>query len=248
MRSLLSLATFVLLSGALPAAAPQAPQKTITVNGQAEIKVSPDEVLLTVGVETVDMDIARARTDNDARIKAIVAAAAGLGIPPERIKTEFLDIQPRYREEYERRIFLGYFARRSLSLTLRDVARFESLLTEVLRAGANYVHGVDFRTTDLRKHRDDARRQAIQAAREKAADMASALSVRIGAPMNVQEVHSGWWSPYSSWWGGRGGVMMFQNVMQDRRGAGGVDDSLVPGQISVTATVSVTFELGSSGQ
>lgn len=127
-------------------------------------------------------------------------------------------------------------------------AASNSLLTEVLRAGANYIHGVDFRTTQLRKHRDDARRQAIQAAREKAADMASALDVSIGAPTNVHEVHSGWWSPYSSWWGGRGGGMMYQNVMQDRRGAGGTEESLVPGQISVTATVSVTFELGSAGQ
>lgn len=248
MRSYLSLAAFVLLIGVSPAAAQQGPQRTITVNGQAEIRISPDEVLLSVGVETNDMDIARARADNDARIKAIVAAASAQGIAAERIKTEFLDIQPRYRDEYERRTFLGYFARRSLSITLRDVARFESLLTEVLRAGANYIHGVDFRTTELRKHRDDARRQAIQAAREKAADMASALNVPIGAPTNVHEVHSGWWSPYSSWWGGRGGGMMYQNVMQDRRGAGGTEDSLVPGQISVTATVSITFELGSAGQ
>ena len=242
-----AVAATLLLSG-VPVAAQSAMQRTITVNGQAEIKVSPDEVLLSVGVETIDMDIARARADNDAKVKAIVAAASALGIPAERIRTEFLDVQPRYRDEYERRTFLGYFARRSLSITLRDVARFESLLTDVLRAGANYLHGVDFRTTELRKHRDEARRQAIRAAREKAADMASALDVRIGTPTNVHEVHSGWWSPYSSWWGGRGGGMMYQNVMQDRRGAGSADDSLVPGQISVTATVSVTFELGSAGQ
>ena len=248
MRCLLSLTFLVLLVAATPAAAQQPTHRTITVSGQAEIKVSPDEVLLSVGVETIDMDIARARADNDAHIKAIVAAASALGIPPERIKTEFLDIQPRYRDDNDRRTFLGYFARRSLSITLRDVPRFESLLTDVLRAGANYIHGVDFRTTELRKHRDEARRLAILAAREKAVDMASALNVRIGAPMNVHEAHSGWWSPYSSWWGGRGSGMMVQNVLQDRRSAGGTEDSLVPGQISVTATVSITFELGSAGQ
>ena len=41
--------------------------------------------------------------------------------------------------------------------------------------------------------------------------------------------------------------MMVQNVMQERRAAGS-DESLVPGQISVTAGVSVTFELGSGGR
>jgi len=239
------LLSIALLSSAIPAGAQSPVQRTIIVNGQAEIRVAPDEVLLSVGVETDNMDISRARSDNDARIKAIVAAAAAQGIRPEHVKTEFLDIQPRYRDENERRIFLGYFARRSLTITLRDPSKFETLLSEVLTAGANYVHGIDFRTTELRKHRDDARRQAIVAAREKAADMAAALSVSLGAPVNITEQYSGWWSPYSSWWGNRGGGMMMQNVMQDRRGAGAGDDSLVPGQISVSATVSVTFELAS---
>jgi uncharacterized protein len=244
MRHCIPLVLALLCTG-VPAAAQNTVQRTITVNGQAEIKAAPDEVLLSIGVETDNMDIARARSDNDVRIKAIVAAATKQGIHAEHIKTEFLDIQPRYRDENDRRIFLGYFARRSLAITLRDPSKFEALLSDVLTAGANYVHGIDFRTTELRKHRDDARRQAIQAAREKAADMAAARSVSRGATVKNTEQYSGWWSPYSSWWGNRGGGMMFQNVMQDRRGAGAGDDTLVPGQISVSATVSVTFELAS---
>ena len=64
-----------LLSAAMPAAAQSTIQRTITVTGQAEIKVAPDEVLLSIGVETDNLDIARARADNDARVKAVVAAA-----------------------------------------------------------------------------------------------------------------------------------------------------------------------------
>jgi uncharacterized protein YggE len=245
MRHPIPLVALTLLTVPAPISAQAPIQRTITVNGQAEIKVAPDEVLLSVGIETDNVDIARARADNDARVKAVVAAATAQGVPADHIKTEFLDIQPRYREEYERRTFLGYFARRSLAITLRDPSRFEALLSAVLTAGANYVHGIDFRTTQLRKHRDDARRQAIQAAREKAADMAAALNVGLGAPVNLSEQYSGWWSPYSSWWGGRGGAMMYQNVIQDRRASGASDDALVPGQISVSAAVSVTFELAS---
>jgi uncharacterized protein len=241
--ALLTLA-LTLSATAAAAAAAQAPTRTITVNGQAEIKVAPDEVFLTIGVETNNIDIARARAENDTRVKAIVDAAARLGVRAEHVKTEFLDIQPRYKDDYDRRTFLGYFARRSLSITLRDVASFESVLSSVLNAGANYVHGIDFRTTELRKHRDAARAAAIKAAREKAADMAAALEVTIGAPVNVSEGQSGWWSPYSSWWGGRGGGQMLQNVMLDRGSPGGAEDALVPRQISVSATVSVTFELG----
>jgi uncharacterized protein len=232
-----------LLCVAGPSAAQQPAVRSITVNGEAEIKVSPDEVLLSVGVETDNLDIARARAENDTRVKAIVDAAVGQGVRAEQIRTEFLDIQPRYKDEYDRRTFLGYFARRSLSITLKDVSRFEGLLSSVLTAGANYVHGVDFRTSQLRTHRDAARANAIRAAREKASDMAAALGVSLGAPVSLQEGYSGWWSPYTSWWGARMNGVMLQNVMQDRRGAGAPEGPLVPGQISVSASVSVTFEL-----
>jgi uncharacterized protein YggE len=220
----------------------QAPPRTITVNGQAEVRVDPDEVLLVLGIETVDADVTRARADNDVRVKAVVAAASRLGIRPEHMKTEFLDIQPRYRNESDRRTFYGYFARRSLSITLRDVSKFESLLSDVLLAGANYVHGVEFKTTELRRHRDEARRRAVQAAREKAVDMASALNAGIAAPTNIHEVQNWWSYPYHHW-GARWDQMGAQNVLQDYRAAGAQDGSLVPGQISVSATVSVTFEL-----
>jgi uncharacterized protein YggE len=235
-------ALVTLLAGG--AASAQTPTRTISVNGSAEVRVAPNEVILTVGIETNAMEIARARTDNDTRVKAIAEAARAEGVASEHIKTDFLDIQPRYADEYKKREFLGYFARRTLVITLRDVTKFESLLTAVLGAGANYVHGIDFRTTELRKHRDTARQLALTAAREKAEAMAAAFKVTLGAPMTIQEGYSGWWSPYASWWGSRPGGMVAQNVVQDRGRAGADDDALVPGQLSVSANVSVTFELG----
>ena len=234
------LITVLCTAPALAQAQPTPP--SITVNGSAEVKVPPDEVLLTVGVETSSPNIATARTENDKRVKAISEAARSHGIEAQHVKTEFLDIQPRYRDEYDRREFLGYFARRSLSITIRDVKTFEALLSAVLTAGANYVHGIDFRTTELRRHRDTARAMALAAARQKAQAMSAALNAGLGSPINIQEGHSGWWSPYSSWWGQRGGGGPAQMNMYVSDGRPS-EDALVPGLISVSANVTVTFAL-----
>lgn len=239
-RSLATLITVLFVAPAQAQTPPSPP--SITVNGSAEVKVAPDEVILTVGVETHSTDIAVAREENDRRVKAITEAARAQGVSAQHVKTEFLDIQPRYSDEYERRNFIGYFARRSLSITIRKVQTFETLLSSALTAGANYVHGIEFRTTELRKHRDAARAMALTAAREKAEAMSSTLDARIGAPLSIQEGYSGWWSPYSSWWGPRSGGMSQVNAqMGDGRGAS--DDALVPGLISVAANVTVTFAL-----
>jgi uncharacterized protein YggE len=243
-RTRIILPAFILLCVASRASAQIPGGRTISVNGNAEVRVAPDEVILSVGVETDAKDIAVARSDNDSRVKAIVQALRTQGVSADHVKTEFLDLQPRYRDYDARRDFLGYLARRSLVVTIRDVSKFESILSSVLAAGANYVHGIEFRTTELRKHRDEARRLALIAAREKAEAMAATMKVSLGEPVSIQEGYSGWWSPYSSWWGPRYGGQMVQNVVQESgaRGAG-ADDALMPGQISVTATVNVAFEL-----
>ncbi len=101
-----------------------------------------------------------------------MAAAEKLGVAEKDIKTDHISIEPRYRDSYEQRDFVGYFVRQTIVITLQDITLFEDLLTDVLDAGANYVHGIQFRTTELRKYKDEARALAIKAAQEKAVAMA----------------------------------------------------------------------------
>jgi hypothetical protein len=109
--------------------------------------------------------------------------------------------------------------------------------------GANYLHGVDFRTTELRKHRDKARSLAIKAALEKATDLASDLGRKVGKAHAINESPAWWGSSYGRYWGQRHGQMS-QNVMQQQRGEGPeTQETLALGQISVKAQVSVIFEL-----
>ena len=164
-------------------------------------------------------------------------------IEEKHIQTDFLSIDPRYKDSYEHKKFIGYFVRKSIVITVRDISKFESILGDVLEKGANYVHGVQFRTTELRKHRDQARSLAIRAAREKAIALAKELRQRVGEPYKIQEHPSGWWSWYNSWWGGRWRGAMAQNVIQNVGSPSETDGSIALGQIKVNAKVTVSFEL-----
>ena len=252
--SILALALAALLItvtlGATPAAAQTAPPqdraapRLITVTGEAVVNVVPDEVVLTLGVESSDKQLRRAKSLNDERVKQVLAAAEKLGIPAKDIQTDHISIEPRYRDSYEQRDFIGYFVRQTIVITLKDVSQFENLLTDVLDAGANYVHGIQFRTTELRKHKDAARALAIKAAREKAVALAQELDQKVGKPYAIREDQEGWGSGYNSWWGSAGGLGMTQNVVQNAGNAGmEMDGALAPGQIGVTARVTVSFEL-----
>jgi len=219
--------------------------RLITVTGEADVRVVPDEVILTLGVETWDKNLETAKSRNDEIVKKVLALAAEHGIPTEHIQTDYIGIEPRYKDGYyEERDFVGYFVHKTIVITLRDLSRFEDLLSQALTAGVNYVQGIEFRTTELRKHRDEARALAIQAAREKATALAGELGQDVGEPQTIQEDQSGWWSGYSAWWGSRWGGTMSQNVIQEMGGTGWTGGSSVaPGQIDVTARVTVSFEL-----
>lgn len=221
--------------------------RTITVSGEAEIRVVPDEVEITLGVETWNAKLDSAKHENDSRVEAIIDTVQDFGVKPQHIKTDHLSLDITYNSYnyYEMRKITGYFVRRTIVVTLRDISKFDELLAEVVESGANTIHGIQFRTTELRKHRDNARELAINAAREKAVALAGELDQSIGLPQNIHENQAGWWSWYSSgWWGARYGGTMSQNVIQESSSVSTLSDSgMAPGQISVTAQVTVVFEL-----
>jgi hypothetical protein len=222
---------------------PAAEAGSISVSGEAEVRIMPDEVILRLGIETSDKVLSTAKNQNDRIVAKVLALAEEYDIPPEHVQTDYLHIEPRYNDGYTQREFVGYFVHKTVAITLRDLTKFENLLSDLLESGVNYVHSIDFRTTDLRKYRDEARELALEAAREKATDMAAALDQKLGDPRTIQEEANSWWSGYGSgWWGRWGG--MTQNVIQEVGGNyASVDSSLAPGQISVTARVAVSFAM-----
>jgi uncharacterized protein YggE len=216
----------------------------VTVTGEALVNARPDKILVTLGIETWDAGIMIAKQRNAEILKKAMAAMRALGVPDKEIQTDHVSIEPRWKDDYRHESFIGFFVRNSLVVTLTDTSKIEPLLTDVLQAGVNYVHGIDFQTTEYRKLRDQARELALQAAREKAAAMAAALGRTIGAPIQIRETSSG--SPWSYWsgWGYGRGQSMSQNVIQEAQaGPAEVGDTIAFGKIGIRASVGVTFEL-----
>jgi uncharacterized protein YggE len=240
-----ALALVLVLAAWAESPSPSQEPRLITVTGEAEVRVVPDEVIVTLGVETWDKNLDIAKSRNDEIVKKVLALATDYGIPPEHVQTDYIGVEPRYRDGYyEERDFIGYFVHKTIVITLRDLSKFEDLLSGALKAGVNYVQGIEFHTTELRKHRDEARALAIQAAKEKAIALAGELGQKVGDPQTIQEDQSGWWSGYGAWWGSRWGGTTSQNVIQETGGTAWTGESSVaPGQIDVNARVTVSFEL-----
>lgn len=212
----------------------------ITVTGQAEVRVPPDEVVFTLAVENVDKDMVVAGKRTDESVRQILAIARKNNVKPEDVQTSHISVQPKYNTDdlpYEsrdrvKRVLVGYEVAKTVAIRLRDISRFDDLLADVLKAGITRLSNLEFRDSQIRKHRDEARRMAIRAAQEKAKLLAGEIGQSIGPAYSITEEGGG---DYSR--------SMNQNLTTTSGASSDSESATAPGTISVTAQVTVRFRL-----
>lgn len=215
------------------------PLRTIAVSGAAEVLVAPDEVNLRFAIESRDPKLDESVKQNDARTAAVLKFLKESDIEPKDVQSDHIQIQPVFSTHSGVQTLVPqyYQVNRSFGVRLRKVPQFDTVLAGILRAGANHVLGIEFRSTELRKHRDLARQKAIRAAQEKATALAKELDVKVGKAQTISERAAPSWSS-------RPAYMNTQNIVQVAgRDAEPAEQNLSVGMISVTASVDVTFVL-----
>lgn len=87
---------FTLTTGMVSAEEPFRP--TIAVSGTAEIRVVPDEVVLSISVESREKEVEKAFEDNDEKIRNIISLLKESGVEAEQIRTEVIKMTPLFPE------------------------------------------------------------------------------------------------------------------------------------------------------
>lgn len=231
----LAIVVFVLTASLLVAADEKPGPRLITVTGEAEINVAPDEVVFDVTVQTINKDLRLAKSQTDERLKKLMDLTRKYKIAPVDVQTDYIKLEPRYRGGDESRLFIGYSVRKDLVFKLRDVTQAESLVSEVLESGITRINSIRFQTSQLRKFRDQARAQAIKAAQEKAVALTREIGQTIGKAYSIEED-----VPQ------RGYAMQNStaNFISPAEGdATETEGTLSLGQIKINARVTVRFEL-----
>jgi uncharacterized protein len=235
-------------ASALPAAQPDGAcdsSRSVQVSGAAVVYVTPDRVLLQLGVQTNGATPDMVRSANAQEIQRVIQAVSALGVSAKDIATDNYIVYPVY-EEFNSLSIKGYRIDNTVSITLRDINLADDAIIAALQAGANEVQDVQFYSSELRKYRDQARALAMQAASEKTQDLAAAAGAQAGCILTISE--NTWSQYYGSWRGGRATALWAQNVIQNASPSQGeplpTDDSpIILGQIAVRAEVAASYSL-----
>ena len=215
--------------------------RTIQVSGSAVVKVVPDLVTIQLGVTSNDTSPQGVYDKNTTAIKKVTTAIRSLGVADKDVSTDYYLIQPVYNN-YDSLDIKGYRINNTIVVNLKDMDKVSQVLTAALSAGANEVVDVQFKTSQLRQYRDQARELAMKAAQEKARALASAANAQPGCILSIDETNS---SYYGYSWNSRYQPQT-QNVMQNAPSSDqppSDDGPINLGQIAVQAEVQVKFSL-----
>lgn len=151
--------------------------RLIRVSGDALVESKPDYAVVRLNLEAKDRLLKRARVTHEADIVSVLQVASKYKIAATDIARDFPEIESRGD---------GFYLRRTVQLTVRDLASYDAMLFELYDSAAVTVESVEFRVKALRELRDRARALAIQAAEDKVQLMAKTMKRRVGRVMDVR--------------------------------------------------------------
>jgi len=209
----------------------------LRVSATAEVSVQPDHAVVRLGVLADAADAASAQNQVNETMQRLLDAMRDLDVPEQALRTEDLSLYPVYSnprfsdggEQQEPRI-VGYRASNVLSVEVAELARIGAVIDAGIGAGANQLQGITFGARNDAGARAEAMRLAVEEARIQADAVADALGMRI---TGVREVVVGEYN-----------VRPPIPFAEQRLAADIASTPVQPGQVDITASVSVTYEIG----
>ena len=200
----------------------------VTVNGEGIVKVIPDEVLIKSRIEHDGDNPQEVKKQNDAVVDAVIKYLKSEGIPEKNIQTDYVNLNKNYN--YNDKTY-SYVANQAISIKLDDLKNYEKIMSGLLKAGLNRIDGVQFKSSEMDKYMTEARKKAVINAKNKASEYASALNQTIGKAISISEVQTNNYPPVY-----RMNEMKASSDSMEQ-------ETIAPGEMEVTANVTVAFEL-----
>ncbi len=203
--------------------------RTISVSGCGSVKVPADMARLTFSVLTKESTALASVQNNAARMNKVYDALKKIGISEDNISTSNYSL---YQETFwkdGKDIPGQYVTSNNIIVILEDVSKAGLVIDTAISAGVNQMNGISFLVKDSKAALEQARILAFQQAKEKAELFAEEADCKLGKVISIME-NSGSYPVVREY--ADGAKMMATN-----------STTISAGQDSITASVSVVFEL-----
>jgi uncharacterized protein YggE len=230
--ALLTIVVTTLLAG-LAAAQPESSKPhVIEVSGDGQAQSPPDQATVELAIETHAATAGEAAGGNGALAQKVRDALKSKLGDKGTMWTGGYSLYPDYSEPAPGREakIIGYHAQNSITVETGDLELVGPVIDAAIAAGANRVNSLQYSLRDNTKARSEAITRASKDAQAQAQALANAIGVKLGSVLKATTVAEVRPIP----------VMRMQAAGAMMAGAA---TPVEAGQITVPATVSLTYEI-----
>jgi uncharacterized protein YggE len=208
-------------------------EKTVRVTGTGRVAGPPDVVVLSIGVSVERDSVKQARTEAAEAMAGVIESLKGNGLLDPDIQTQHFSIHQRFDYSKGKREFRGYNVTNTVSAKIRDLDTVGNVIDDAAEAGGDLVeiNSIQFTIDDTTTLKMQARVAAMQDAQAKAQTLATEGGVTLGKPISISE-SGDFYAPRP---------IGFDLAFAEEAAA--VDTPIQSGQLRITVTVNVTYEI-----
>ena len=156
----------------------------ISVNGEGKVKVIPDQVAISVSLESKGAKAADVKKENDLKIDAVLKFIKKMNIDKKDFQTQRVSLNDQF--DYQKKKH-NYVATQTVVIDLKDLTKYDDLMEGLMDAGINNINGVQFTSSKLEIYKSEARKLAIKEAKLKAEDYVSVLGQKVGKAFTITD-------------------------------------------------------------
>jgi uncharacterized protein len=209
--------------------------------GNARIETPPDMVRLSLTVASRNKDEKVAAAAVDSTFNSVISILTAAGTPKADIDASAVDKTPlsHLDESRDRSILDGYEVSRKIKVTGRDLAKYPKMVKALFELPHTQDFSADFDRSDRAKLRADLQAAAARDAKAHAEEMAAPFGRKLGSVRAISQIS---FPAIPGQFGfPTAGVEMFDRMF--KRSVPSQEEFLVPGNITVSETVNVVYEL-----
>jgi uncharacterized protein YggE len=194
------------------------------------VETPPDIATFSTGVQTMAVTASVAVRANNRQMASVVARLKTLGIADRDIQTTQINLNQQFDYRDGQQIFKGYQASNMVTSKLRDLKKLGAFLDALAVDGATSFNGPTFAIDDDSAFRGAARDKVWATAVNRAQNLARKAGYNDVRVLRVEET--------DSQGGGYPSPMVVRAMDASEKST-----PIAPGELSVAATLSFTFEM-----
>ncbi len=206
----------------------------VTATGTGTVYGEPDVAVVNVGVNVQRETVEQARSDAADAQQSVIDSLKQNGVKEEDIQTVQFSVSPQYDYSGSKSQgqIIGYVVSNVVTAKIRDLDTTGKVIDGATQAGGNdaVVQGVTFTIDDPSDLKAEARKQAVDQAKQQAQQLADAAGVNLGDLLSISE--SGGFVPYAR-----------NAAALDSSASAGAPTPIEPGQVEVNITVNLQYAL-----